>query len=130
MIEERYAEANGQPFVIKTPEKDNIMVTSQRHIQELDKAPRHQLSLHAVAKEFLQPKNTMHGFEWKDQRGVEGTGFVRAIRNLLTARLPELIPRLSKVIYYTPPTTLRKPSAALLFFGVCHLAAPEYSSSS
>ena len=98
MIEERYKNSNGQPFVIPTPEKMNIMVTSQKHIQELDKAPRYQLSLHAVAKEFLQPKQTMHGFEWKDQRGVEGTGFVRAIRTLLTGRLPELIPRLSDVI--------------------------------
>ncbi|KAF2475217.1 cytochrome P450 [Lindgomyces ingoldianus] len=98
MIEEQYAQSNGQPFVIRTPEKMNIMVTSSAHIQEIDKAPRHQLSLHAVAKEFLQPKNTMNGFEWKDQRGIEGTGFVRAIRNLLTARLPELIPRLSTVI--------------------------------
>lgn len=98
IIEEEYARSNGQPFVIHTPEKKNIMITSQEHIQELDKAPRYQLSLHAVAKEFLQPKQTMHGFEWKDQRGVEGTGFVRAIRTLLTARLPELLPRLSDVI--------------------------------
>jgi cytochrome P450 len=98
MIEEQYAKSNGQPFIIQTPEKANIMVSSQAHIQELDKAPRHLLSLHAVAKEFLQPKQTMHGFEWNDQRGVEGTGFVRAIRNLLTARLPELLPRLSDVI--------------------------------
>ncbi|KAH8667573.1 cytochrome P450 [Tricladium varicosporioides] len=98
MIEERYKSSNGSPFIIPTPEKVNIMVSSQKHIQELDKAPRHQLSLHAVAKEFLQPKHTMHGFEWKDQRGVEGTGFVRALRILLTARLPELIPMLSDVI--------------------------------
>lgn len=98
MIEEKYEKCKGQPFIIQTPEKANIMVTSKTHIQELDKAPRHQLSLHAVAKEFLQPKHTMYGFEWKDQRGVEGTGFVRAIRTLLTARLPELLPRLSEVI--------------------------------
>jgi hypothetical protein len=32
----------------------------------------------------------MHGFEWQDQRGVEGTGFVRALRSLLTAHLPAL----------------------------------------
>lgn len=33
----------------------------------------------------------MHGFEWQDQRGVEGTGFVRALRSLLTANLPILL---------------------------------------
>ena len=36
----------------------------------------------------------MYGFEWKDQRGIEGTGFVRALRSLLTAQLPLLLPGL------------------------------------
>lgn len=40
----------------------------------------------------------MHGFEWKSQRGLEGTGFVRAIRELLTAQLPHVMTRLSQVI--------------------------------
>ena len=43
----------------------------------------------------------MHGFEWKDQRGIEGTGFVRAIRDLLTSRLPQLVPKLSATISST-----------------------------
>ncbi|KAI4210937.1 MAG: hypothetical protein LQ351_006256 [Letrouitia transgressa] len=51
------------------------MVTSHNHIKEISEAPLNTLSLHAVAKDFLQPKHTMHGFEWKDQRGIEGTGF-------------------------------------------------------
>ncbi|KAL8868329.1 MAG: hypothetical protein Q9198_008216, partial [Flavoplaca austrocitrina] len=33
----------------------------------------------------------MQGFEWKDQRGVEGTGFVRALRCLMTSQLPNLL---------------------------------------
>ena len=41
-----------------------------------------------MLQQFLQPKHTMHGFEWKDQRGIEGTGFVRALRTLLTSHLP------------------------------------------
>ena len=41
----------------------------------------------------------MHGFEWKDQRGMEGNGFVRALRSLLKARLPQLIPSLSRVVH-------------------------------
>jgi hypothetical protein len=40
----------------------------------------------------------MDGFEWKDKRGVEGTGFVRALRSLLTAHLPILQPNLGTVI--------------------------------
>ncbi|KAL8991430.1 MAG: hypothetical protein Q9177_000142 [Variospora cf. flavescens] len=74
------------------------MVTSTRHVQELTNAPFQQLSLHAVAKEILQPKYTMYGFEWEDQRGIEGTGFVRALRSLLTAHLPSLLPSLRTVI--------------------------------
>lgn len=40
----------------------------------------------------------MYGFEWKDQRGLEGTGFVRALRSLLTAHLPLLQPSLRSSI--------------------------------
>lgn len=40
----------------------------------------------------------MHGFEWKDQRGIEGTGFVRALRTLLTSHLPALTPALMNAI--------------------------------
>lgn len=36
----------------------------------------------------------MNGFEWKNQRGIEGVGFVRALRTLLTQRLPALLPNL------------------------------------
>lgn len=40
----------------------------------------------------------MHGFEWKDQRGIEGTGFVRALRSLLTSHLPSILPNLDSAI--------------------------------
>ena len=40
----------------------------------------------------------MYGFEWKDQRGIEGIGFVRALRSLLTAHLPSLLPSVSSNI--------------------------------
>lgn len=86
------------------------MVSSEKHATELMDAPSSSLSLHAVAKEvgllcltraltltvskLLQPKHTMYGFEWQDQRGVEGTGFVRALRSRLTSQLPSLLPRL------------------------------------
>lgn len=51
MIEKSYVAAKGQPFIMSTPSRKNIMVSSQQHINELDKAPRNVLSLHAVAKE-------------------------------------------------------------------------------
>lgn len=40
----------------------------------------------------------MHGFEWKDVRGIEGTGFVRALCTILTGQLPDLLPGLDQVI--------------------------------
>ncbi|KAI1120462.1 cytochrome P450 [Nemania abortiva] len=47
---------------------------------------------------MLQPKYTLSGFEWQEQRGVEGTGFVRALRSLLTSHLPYFRAELEKVI--------------------------------
>jgi hypothetical protein len=40
----------------------------------------------------------MHGFEWKDQRGVEGIGFVRALRTLMTQNLGRFVPKISSAI--------------------------------
>lgn len=40
----------------------------------------------------------MHGFNWFDRRGVEGVGFVRALRTLLTNNLPRLLPDLGLMI--------------------------------
>ena len=40
----------------------------------------------------------MYGLEWKEQRGIEGIGFVRALRSLLTAHLPSLLPTLRSMI--------------------------------
>jgi len=41
----------------------------------------------------------MYGFEWQDQRGVEGTGFVRALRSLLTSHLPQFQPDLERILH-------------------------------
>ncbi|KJZ75447.1 hypothetical protein HIM_05143 [Hirsutella minnesotensis 3608] len=98
MIDNGYAQANGSPFRISTPSNDHLIITSKQLIKELIDAPPGDLSLHAVAKEMLQPKHTMNGFEWQDQRGVEGTGFVRAIRSRLTSHLPKIDRQLAMVI--------------------------------
>jgi hypothetical protein len=70
-------------------------------------ATNDQLSLHAAAKhvcavavsgnlssqsQILKPEYTMAGFNWHDQRGIEGIGFVRTLRTLLTNRLPKMTP--------------------------------------
>jgi len=44
--------------------------------------------------QMLQPLYTMNGFNWFDKRGVEGVGFVRTLRTLLTNDLPKLLPDL------------------------------------
>ncbi|RLM01932.1 hypothetical protein CFD26_108363 [Aspergillus turcosus] len=98
IIDKAYLSAKGKPFKISTPSNDHLLVTSNNHITELVNAPLQNLSLHAVAKEILQPKYTMFGFEWQDQRGVEGTGFVRALRSRLTAHLPILMPELQRIV--------------------------------
>lgn len=110
------SQAKGRPFVIQTPGKQRIMVTSQTHIRELNEAPPSQLSLHAIAKDvsgrliyhdiktdryrnqFLQPKHTMLDFERKDQRGIESTGLVRAFRRLVTFHLLNVVPDLNAAI--------------------------------
>ncbi|KAI0879528.1 cytochrome P450 [Hypoxylon argillaceum] len=98
IIEEAYAQAKGKTFIVPTPSNDYLMVTSSELIREVTEAPPASLSLHAVAKEMLQPKYTMQGFEWQDQRGLEGTGFVRALRSLLTSHLPYFQPSIDMII--------------------------------
>ncbi|KAM0247337.1 hypothetical protein ACHAQJ_009894 [Trichoderma viride] len=98
LIDRAYDKAQGKAFKVFTPSNDHLLVTSIDLIRELIDAPLQQLSLHAVAKEILQPKYTMHGFEWQDQRGVEGTGFVRALRSLLTSHLPRFQPDLERLV--------------------------------
>ena len=53
----------------------------------------------------------MYGFEWQDKRGVEGTGFVRALRSLLTAHLPEFRPKIEEIISNAVARELSKPEA-------------------
>ena len=108
--------SSGDPFIVHTPDNIHVMVSSSTHVSELSGAPLHQLSLHAVAKDvsrpkgnhvyhfshdstqIFQPKYTMYGFEWQEKRGVEGTGFVRALRSLLTAHLPSLLSTIQSMI--------------------------------
>lgn len=36
----------------------------------------------------------MAGFDWENQRGVDGTVFVRALRSLGTVNLPKILPHI------------------------------------
>ncbi|OJI79655.1 hypothetical protein ASPTUDRAFT_204913 [Aspergillus tubingensis CBS 134.48] len=100
-----------------TPNNNHLMVTSSFHIKELINAPLQSLSLHAVAKEILQPKYTMSGFEWQDQRGIDGTGFVRALRSRLTAHLPGMLPDLKRMkLLRTPELTIKPGSVHCRLF--------------
>jgi hypothetical protein len=102
-----------------------VFVSSPMHIKELDKAPDTVLSLNGAAKhvsvlravyrswtrhtegrlndllipshQMLQPLYTMNGFNWFDRRGIEGVGFVRTLRSLLTNNLPRLLPDLGRL---------------------------------
>ncbi|KAL7791988.1 cytochrome P450 [Trichoderma ceciliae] len=107
LIDRAYDKAQGKPFKVSTPSNDHLLITSTDLIRELTDAPLQQLSLHAVAKEILQPKYTMYGFEWQDQRGVEGTGFVRALRGLLTSHLPKFQPDLERIVKDALETELK-----------------------
>ncbi|KAI3317916.1 cytochrome P450 [Xylariaceae sp. AK1471] len=97
IIEQGFIKSNGNPFEVRSPENRYVFVSSDKHIKELDSAPDTVLSLQAASKEMLQPKYTMHGFNWFDRRGTEGIGFVRALRTLLTNNVPQLLPELSIV---------------------------------
>ena len=72
-----------------------VFVSAPKYIKELDTAPDNVLSLNGAAKHMLQPLYTMNGFNWFDRRGVEGVGFVRTLRTLLTNNLPQILPDLS-----------------------------------
>ncbi|KAF3071576.1 Cytochrome P450 monooxygenase paxP [Trichoderma lentiforme] len=125
LIDRAYNRAQGKPFKVSTPSNDHLFITSTSLIKELINAPSQHLSLHAVAKEvydakihtqqpahltkrqILQPKYTMCGFEVQDHRGTEGTGYVRALRSLLTSHLPKFQPHLEDIVKNALLTGLR-----------------------
>ncbi|KAJ4861649.1 cytochrome p450 domain-containing protein [Trichoderma breve] len=107
LIDRAYNRAQGKPFKVSTPSNDYLFITSTSLIKELINAPSQHLSLHAVAKEILQPNYTMCGFEVQDHRGIEGTGYVRALRSLLTSHLPKFQPHLEGIVKNALLTGLR-----------------------
>jgi hypothetical protein len=47
---------------------------------------------------MLQPKYTMHNFNWFDQRGTEGMPLVKTLRTLLTNNVPEILPEIRMTV--------------------------------
>ncbi|KAI4865980.1 cytochrome P450 [Hypoxylon rubiginosum] len=97
-IKTAYSQMNGKPLRINSPESWMTLVSSPKLINDIKNASNTELSLHAAAKEILQPSYTMNGFNWHDQRGIEGIGFVKTLRTLLTRHLPQLTPGVRVII--------------------------------
>ncbi|CAH0024714.1 unnamed protein product [Clonostachys rhizophaga] len=95
IIQHEFLKSLGKPFEVHAPDVRMVFVSSPEHIKELDRAPDTVLSLNGAAKHMPQPVYTMNSFNWFDRRGVEGVGFVRTLRTLLTNHLPQLLPDLS-----------------------------------
>ncbi|KAL4925063.1 cytochrome P450 [Aspergillus undulatus] len=98
VIQRKFNESNGRSFEVLAPDNRYVFVSSDQQLKELDTAPDTVLSLQAASKQMLQPKYTMHGFNWFDRRGTEGVGFIRALRTLLTNNIPMILPNLSVII--------------------------------
>ncbi|OAQ59556.1 cytochrome P450 [Pochonia chlamydosporia 170] len=100
-IKAAYSQMKGNALRINSPESWMTLVSSPELIKDIKNATNEQLSLHAAAKEILKPEYTMNGFNWHDQRGIEGIGFVRTLRTLLTTHLPKLTPGVRTIISQT-----------------------------
>ncbi|KAL4756766.1 cytochrome P450 [Aspergillus foveolatus] len=98
IIQKKFTKSNNEIFEVFAPDGRYVFISSHKHLRELDAAPDTVLSLQAASKQMLQPRYTMHGFNWFDRRGTEGVGFVRALRTLLTNNIPQLLPKLSILI--------------------------------
>ncbi|KAI0886348.1 cytochrome P450 [Annulohypoxylon maeteangense] len=92
IIQDAYDRAKGAPFTVDAPDNRYILVSSWDQIREIDAAADSVLSLQAAAREVLQPKHTMVGFEWHDRKGFDGAPLLRTIRYLLTEHLPYILP--------------------------------------
>ncbi|KAK8051626.1 GMC oxidoreductase [Apiospora rasikravindrae] len=98
IIQAAYDKANGKPFAVDVPDNSYILVSSWDHIKEIDTASDSVLSLQAAAREILQPKHTMVGFEWHDRKGFDGAPLLKTVRYLLTSHLPHILPEIRSSI--------------------------------
>ncbi|KAH9871931.1 hypothetical protein J1614_006189 [Plenodomus biglobosus] len=93
MIQEGYDKAQGDTFVVDSPDIRYHLVSSPRLIDEIDRAPNEVLSLQAAAKVLLRPEQSMHNFGWFEKRGTDGTPLPKTVRTLLRNDLPSILPK-------------------------------------
>lgn len=86
------SQSNGAPFFVETPSNTIVLVSDWDRIKEINAAPEGTLSLLAAAKDLLQPKNTMSGFDWNVTRGSDGAPLQMTLRSRLVGYLPVLLP--------------------------------------
>ncbi|KAI1156561.1 putative cytochrome P450 [Nemania diffusa] len=92
IIQAAYEQSNGAPFFVETPSNTIVLVSDWDRIKEINAAPEGTLSLLAAAKDLLQPKNTMSGFDWNVTRGSDGAPLQMTLRSRLVGYLPVLLP--------------------------------------
>ncbi|KAK9419292.1 putative Cytochrome P450 [Seiridium unicorne] len=95
MLTVYHDQSQGAPFSLDVPENRYWVVSSRDQIKEMDAAPQSVLSLLGAAKDLLQPKHTMRGFNWmEDKQGTEGATLIKTLRNDLTNHLSEVLPEI------------------------------------
>ncbi|KAF2756329.1 cytochrome P450, partial [Pseudovirgaria hyperparasitica] len=93
LIQASYDAAHGKPFILDAPGRRHTLVSTKQHIKDLDNAPKDVLSLQAAAKIMLQPKYTMHSFNWPDKKGLDGAPLTRTLRAFLRHDLGRILPK-------------------------------------
>lgn len=101
MITTGYHQAQGKPFVVPGPDHDHTFITSSKHIEEIRKAGREELSMFGATKQMFQPAYTMLGHNWLDERGAEGIGYVRAVGTLFPRQLLTIMPEMKILLEQT-----------------------------
>ncbi|KAJ2995163.1 hypothetical protein NUW58_g1353 [Xylaria curta] len=96
IIQAAYQQSNGAPFSVKTPSNTIVLISDWHRIKEINAAPEGTLSLLAAAKDILQPKHTMSGFDWNDTRGSDGAPLQMTLRSRLVGYLPILLPEIRR----------------------------------
>ncbi|PSR88504.1 cytochrome P450 [Coniella lustricola] len=98
MISMGYKTAGGKPFEIPGPDHDHVFISSDKHLEEVRKAARDELSMFGATKQMFQPQYTMLGHNWLDERGAEGVGYIRACGTLFTRQLFNLMPDIERLV--------------------------------
>lgn len=84
------------PFTIDVPENRYHVVSSWKHIKEIDAAPDSVLSLHGGAKDTLQPIYTMKEFNWMNKRTADTAPLLKSSGIDSSGHLSVVIPEIRR----------------------------------